>query len=132
MPPKILLPLFALALAPLSMAAPVPMGVDSTTTPVLVAEAGANRVKLKWTLCPTCDSYEIFRSAASSGPWTSIARVQRAGSHTDTGLTSRTLYFYRVSGFRGQVEGDFSDVLQAITLDSLADTSQAKKKPTQP
>lgn len=99
---------------------------DSTTTPVLAASVGSNRVTLKWSLCPSCESYEVFRSTASSGPWNSIAKVHGTVIHSDTGLASRTLYFYRVSGFRGTVEGDFSDVLQAITLDSLADSSKAK------
>lgn len=100
---------------------------DSTTTPVLAASVGSDRVNLRWSLCPTCDSYEVFRSTASSGPWNSIAKVRGTVVHSDTGLTSRTLYFYRVSGFKGSIEGDFSDVLQAITADTLADSSQAKK-----
>ncbi|MBK8803926.1 MAG: fibronectin type III domain-containing protein [Fibrobacteres bacterium] len=111
---------------------PPSIGTDSTATPILAATASPDRILLKWSLCPACDSYEVFRSTASAGPWSSIAKVRGAVTHADSGLTSRTLYFYRVSGFRGGVEGDFSDVLQAITADSLADTAPSKQKPTHP
>lgn len=119
-----------IALAGLSQAGASALTTDSTTTPVLSATEGVRQVTLRWSLCPSCDSYEVFRSSASSGPWASIARISGITSHKDSALAPKTLYFYRVSGFRGTIEGDFSDVLQVITQDSLPDSVQTKQKTT--
>lgn len=70
------------------------------------AATGANKITLYWTGIPTASGYDIYRSAASGGPYSLIAAnvdsldpgpgLTNTYMYTDTGLTTGTEYYYVV------------------------------------
>ena len=86
------------------------------TTPVpphpvaLSALAGAGQVVLRWYAASTATAYHLKRSTSRHGPYAVVATVSGT-SHTDTGLTGGTEYFYVVSALN--LTGEGGDSLEA-------------------
>jgi len=72
----------------------------TTTAPAaptnLVAAAGNAQVSLSWNASSGATSYNVLRSTISTGPYSTVATGITATSHTDTGLTNGTTYYYVV------------------------------------
>src|SRR6185437_4657076 len=66
----------------------VPSGLTST--------AGNGLVNLFWNASPGATSYNVMRSTANGGPYTTIASPPGT-SYTDAGLANGTIYYYVVS-----------------------------------
>lgn len=62
----------------------------------IVATAGVEQVALSWTESVNADSYNIYRSTNSGGPYTIVANLT-ATNYTDTRLIGRTAYYYFVT-----------------------------------
>jgi fibronectin type 3 domain-containing protein len=62
----------------------------------LAASGGNAQVALSWNSSPGAAGYNLLRSTASGGPYSTIATGTTATSYTDTGLTNGTTYFYVV------------------------------------
>ncbi len=54
-------------------------------------------VKLSWSAVSNASAYKLERSTSSSGPWTTVSSSISSTSHTTTGLTCNTTYYFRVS-----------------------------------
>lgn len=65
------------------------------TPTITVASMGYDRLKIFWAAVPGAAGYEIYRAASATGAYTKITTVT-ATSYTNTGLTSGTLYYYKV------------------------------------
>jgi autotransporter-associated beta strand protein len=74
--------------------------VGATTIPaapaVLSASAGDGRVDLAWTASTGATGYTILRATEAAGPYTAVATGVMPTSHTDTGVSNGTTYYYRV------------------------------------
>jgi autotransporter-associated beta strand protein len=74
--------------------------VGATTIPaapsVLSASAGDGRVDLAWTASTGATGYTILRATESAGPYTAVATSVTPTTHTDTGVSNGTTYYYRV------------------------------------
>ena len=62
----------------------------------LQANAGNAQVSLSWTASSGATSYNVQRSTASGGPYTSVG-TPTAPTYTDTNVTDGTTYYYVVS-----------------------------------
>ena len=63
----------------------------------LTATAGNAQVTLNWTASAGAMSYNVKRSTASGGPYTTIASGVTGTSCTNTGLTNGITYYYVVT-----------------------------------
>jgi fibronectin type 3 domain-containing protein len=63
----------------------------------LTATAGNAQVSLAWTASSGATSYNVKRSTANGGPYSTIATGVTTTSYTNTGLTNGTTYYYVVS-----------------------------------
>jgi poly(beta-D-mannuronate) lyase len=67
--------------------------------------SGNGEARIYWVASTgTVDYYNVKRSLASSGTYTTIATNVTATEFTDTGLTNGTVYYYRISAVNGAGE----------------------------
>jgi len=77
----------------------------------LSAAPGNAQVTLSWTASAGATSYNVKRATTSGGPYTPVATGVTTTTHTDTGLTNGTPYYYVVSAVNGYGEsGNSSEV----------------------
>jgi autotransporter-associated beta strand protein len=58
--------------------------------------AGNGQVDLAWTASPGATGYTVLRATDAAGPYTAVAANVTSSSHTDTGVSNGTTYYYRV------------------------------------
>jgi fibronectin type 3 domain-containing protein len=107
--------------APLDNIAPnAPIGM--TATDHLADEGGA--IDLSWVPSTSVDVVEqrLYRSTTSGGPYSPIATFTNntTATHTDSGLTNGTRYFYVIRAFDGTNESVNSNEAQATPIDNIA------------
>jgi hypothetical protein len=74
-----------------------PLSGDPPLAPTgLTATAGNQQIALVWTPSLTATNYQVKRSTASGGPYTTVG-TSATTSYTDTGLTNGTIYYYVVA-----------------------------------
>jgi fibronectin type 3 domain-containing protein len=96
----------------------------------LAASAGSGTVTLTWNAAGGATSYAVKRSAASGGPYTTIATLGSSPTnYTDTGLTNGTTYYYVVTGSNSAGTGPNSSPISATPLAPPAFTSSATVSP---
>lgn len=83
----------------------------------LTAQAsGSTGINLSWTAVTGATAYNIYRSATADGQYTKINSSQiTAASYADTGLSSSTTYFYKVTAVNGAGESAASTAASAAT-----------------
>ncbi len=73
-------------------------GGETTSAPTnLVATASDANVTLAWTAVAGATGYNVKRSTASGGPYTTVASGVTATSYVDTTVTNGTTYYYVVT-----------------------------------
>jgi len=93
---------------------PVPTGLAATA-------ASISQIDLSWTASPGAISYTIKRATVSGGPYTPVSAGVNITSHSDTGLTASTTYYYVVSAVNGSGESTDSTQANATTLTAPPD-----------
>jgi len=86
-------PTFGVATAAAN-AAPKP----ATPTGLKALRASATSIKLSWTSVTGATGYAIYRSKSPTSGFTGIATATSA-SYTNTGLTTRTKYYYQIKAY---------------------------------
>lgn len=84
----------------------------------LVAQAASTRVVLTWSPLAAAVSYEVRRSAVSSGPYTLVGSPN-AATFTDTGLVNGLSYFYVVAAVNAGGAGANSAEVLVQPLDPV-------------
>lgn len=112
----------------------VPAGSVATkpTAPTgLAATVGSGAVTLTWNAGGGATSYNVLRSATSTGTYTSIGTVTSPAptTFTNSGLTNGTTYYYEVSGTNSAGTGPASSPLAATPLVPPTFTSSATASP---
>jgi L-fucose mutarotase/ribose pyranase (RbsD/FucU family) len=79
----------------------------------LLSASGNGEARIYWTGSTGATSYNVKRSLASSGTYTTVGTVATATEFTDTGLTNGTTYYYRVSAVNAAGESANSGVVIA-------------------
>jgi hypothetical protein len=77
---------------------PAPTGLTATVP------SQKGRINLAWTASPGATSYNIKRSTVNGGPYTTIATGVTSTKYLNTGLKSRTTYYYVVTAVNGSGE----------------------------
>jgi hypothetical protein len=85
---------------------PAPGGVS--------AVAGKGQVTLTWNASSSANSYNVYRSATSGGPYSPIANNVATTSYTDTGPTGGTTYYYVVTAVNSFGESGYSNEASAM------------------
>jgi hypothetical protein len=94
---------------------------DSKLVSALVAAepSSATAIRLEWAEVPAAMGYAVERwdgPTETPGTWRKIARTgEEVSAYTDTGLSSATTYFYRVTALIVGGEAPPSDVVSATT-----------------
>jgi autotransporter-associated beta strand protein len=84
----------------------------------LSATASPSQVSLTWSAVSGATSYTVKQSSIAGGPYTAIA-TPTGTSHTATGLTNGTTYYFVVSASNSAGEGPNSAVASATPQPSL-------------
>ena len=74
----------------------------------VVATAGYNQVFLSWKLVSAATSYNVKRSLASGGTYTTITSGLTSLNYVDAGATNGTTYYYEISAITSLGEGPSS------------------------
>jgi hypothetical protein len=90
----------------------------------LAAAAGDGEVALSWAAADRATKYNVKRSTASGGPYTTIAAGVAGTSYTDTDVLNGTTYYYVVSAVNAG--GESADSAEASA------TPEAPETPTPP
>ncbi len=80
----------------------------------LSAVARGRQVTLTWDASSSANSYNVYRSATSDGLYSPIANNVATTSHTDTGLTGGTTYYYVVTAVNSFGESGYSNEASAM------------------
>jgi len=88
----------------------------------LQATAGNAQISLTWNPSSGATSYNVKRSTTSGGPYTTIASPTTP-SHTDTGLTNSTPYYYIVTAVNSAGESNPSSQATATPVGTQADVT---------
>jgi DNA-binding beta-propeller fold protein YncE/mono/diheme cytochrome c family protein len=83
-----------------------PSNLTATTT-------GKRKLNLNWTQSTGATANKVYRSTTAGGPYTLRATLAPASSYQDTGLTSGSRYYYRVTALNATGESGFSNEASA-------------------
>ncbi len=89
-----------------------------TPSGLIARNAGNNAVVVDWDdLISVFQSYKVYRSTDTNGPFTEVGEVfaGSGSSYIDTGVTSGTGYFYRITSIKGGVESAQSASSAVVT-----------------
>jgi hypothetical protein len=94
-----------------------PAGSQTSTPPTVTsAEAGKKSVTVNWDTSQTVNSYKLYRSTTTGGPYT-LVKSDLPDSYyywKDTGLTSGTRYYYVMTSVINGVESGYSNEVSAV------------------
>ncbi|MDR1220670.1 MAG: fibronectin type III domain-containing protein [Treponema sp.] len=90
-------------------------------TGVTASALSSSSVNVSWTAAPGATSYKVYRSGSPSGTYTQVGSPSSA-SYTDTGLSSGTTYYYKVSAVNSAGESAQSSYTSATTSSSSSAT----------
>jgi fibronectin type 3 domain-containing protein len=97
-----------------SLAAPTGVG----------ATAGNGSVVLSWSAVSGATGYRVLRGTISGGPYTQVASPAGT-SHSDSGLTNGTAYYYVVRAFNASLESPNSQQVSATPVVPLPEPNPA-------
>jgi len=99
--------------------APLAMAVPGTVTGVTATVISSQQINLGWTAVATATSYNIYRCSGSSSctPSTTVFATSATTSYSNAGLTSSTIYRYRLKAVDsgGGVSASYSSIVTGTT-----------------
>jgi fibronectin type 3 domain-containing protein len=101
------------------------ISIPATPTSVSASAESSSSITVSWSSVTGATGYKVYRSASSSGTYSSVGNVTYP-SYTDTGLTANTTYYYKVSAYNSAGESAQSSAVSAKTPEAII------TKPTRP
>jgi fibronectin type 3 domain-containing protein len=80
--------------------AAAPTGVSAT------AEGGSSNIRVSWNSVSSADYYKVYRSESSDSGYEPVSSYNYNTFYTDMGLSSNTIYYYKVSSYQSYGYGD--------------------------
>lgn len=95
----------------------------STPTGLAASAAGTTQINLSWTAVSGATSYDIYRSTSSGGTYSRVGSEPTVSSgsttsYSDTGLSSATAYYYKITALNASGESAASSAVTATTQSS--------------
>ena len=87
---------------------PAPTGLSVTV-------ASTTSITVSWNSVTGATGYYVYRSATSGGTYTRVGTAT-ANSYTNTGLSSSTTYYYKVSAYNANGEGELSSYVSGTIV----------------
>ncbi|MDO0824458.1 cell wall-binding repeat-containing protein [Desulfosporosinus nitroreducens] len=84
---------------------------------------GSDEIELDWDSVSGAKSYEVYRSATSSGTYTKIGTTKSSSYTDDDDLEEDTTYYYKVRAVDGSDKSSYSSKEHATTDDDDSDDS---------
>lgn len=97
-------------------ATPNPAMPPTAPTNLTASQSGKKKIALAWTqsTSPNIVSNRVYRSTFNSGPYSVVATIPATTSYQNSGLVSRTTYYYRVTALNSAgLESTQSDLASA-------------------
>jgi uncharacterized protein YxeA len=76
------------------------------------------QIDLSWDASTGADGYNIYRCNGTSCTPTTLVHTESTTSWSDTGLTSSTIYRYRITAYNEAGESDYSSIVSCTTDDN--------------
>jgi fibronectin type 3 domain-containing protein len=95
-------------------------------TGVTATAVSSSSIRISWNAVSGADEYNVYRSTSSSGTY-SYRGYTRSTSYTDSGLSSGTTYYYRVTA-----ENDNGESAQSSSVSATTSSSSSGSKPSAP
>ena len=89
--------------------------IPAAPTGLTATAVSSSQINLSWAATVGANSYRVKRATVSGGPYTTIASGVTSTSHSDTGRSSGTTYYYVVSAVNGMGESANSAPASATT-----------------
>jgi len=97
---------------------PSGLSIPSLPTGITANGISASSIRVTWTAVSGATSYKIYRSSAATGTY-SLTGTNTTDTFADTGLTSGTVYYYKISGVNSAGESILSSYASAITIPGI-------------
>lgn len=104
-------------------------GKTTLNAPSLKASSASySSVKLTWNKVQGAQGYKVYRYSSSKKKYELIKTITRSDTltYTNTGRTTGTTYYYKISAIRGSAEGDLSGKASAAPKLSVPTSFKAK------
>ena len=98
---------------------PTSEGAPSTPTGLAATRNGDTGMSLSWTAVSGATGYLLYRDTSDSGSFPYLTTVT-AVSHSDTGLSGNTAYYYKVTASNSNGESAASSAVSATTCASVS------------
>jgi fibronectin type 3 domain-containing protein len=89
------------------------IAVPSAPTGLSAATMSATSIQISWASVPSATGYKVYRSLTSGGAYT-LAGTTASASWTNTGLSTGSIYYYKVASVNGIGEGEQSASVQGM------------------
>jgi hypothetical protein len=86
----------------------------SAPSSVSASAQSSSSITVSWSTVSGASGYRVYRSSSSSGTYSQTGEVYTT-SHTDTGLSPNTTYYYKVSAYNSGGESARSSYASATT-----------------
>ncbi|NOY35821.1 MAG: hypothetical protein GXP44_02790 [bacterium] len=98
---------------------PTADSAPSAPSGLAAAKNGAGGVNLSWNAVSGADNYLLYRDTSSGGDFPYLTTVSET-SHSDTGLSAGTAYYYKVSASNSSGESSASSAVSVSTCSSVS------------
>jgi fibronectin type 3 domain-containing protein len=89
----------------------------SAPTGVSAAVQSSSRIQVSWAFVSGASGYKVYRGDSASGPYVEVGSPS-ISTYTDTGLSSNTTYYYKITAVDNSGESDYSSYTYATTSSS--------------
>jgi uncharacterized protein (TIGR02145 family)/uncharacterized repeat protein (TIGR02543 family) len=93
------------------------LAAPNTPTNVSATAASSSSITVSWSAVSEATGYRVYRSTSASGTYTNLTSTAST-SFTNTGLSSGTTYYYKVSAYNNGGESSQSSYVSATTNDT--------------